>query len=129
MSHTNLARKLRANQTDVESRMWQQLRARRFCNLKFKRQVPVGRYIADFLCESEKLIIEIDGWDHAHQLAEDEVRSRDLEALGYRIICSSSTDVRHKLADVLHELKSYIGEGRPHLPSSALRAPSPQGEG
>ena len=109
--------------------MWQQLRARRFCGLKFRRQVPVGRFIADFLCESEKLIIEIDGWDHAHQFAQDEARSRDLESLGYRIIRFSSTDVRHKLADVLHELKSYIGEERPYLPSSALRAPSPRGEG
>ncbi|MEO8408867.1 MAG: endonuclease domain-containing protein, partial [Oxalobacteraceae bacterium] len=61
----NNAKTLRANQTDAEQQLWYHLRAHRFMNLKFKRQKPLGRYIADFLCLELRLIIEIDGGQHA----------------------------------------------------------------
>jgi very-short-patch-repair endonuclease len=52
---------LRARQTDAELRLWYHLRARRFMHLKFRRQVPLGRYIVDFLCTEYRLIVEADG--------------------------------------------------------------------
>ena len=107
---THFARHLRREQSDVEALMWTQLRARRFCNLKFRRQVPVSRYTADFLCESEKLIVEIDGWQHTEQAKADEARSRVLESYGYRIVRFWSDDVRYRLSDVLEELKAHVGD-------------------
>jgi very-short-patch-repair endonuclease len=55
------AKSLRTNQTEAEARLWYHLRAHRFMGLKFKRQKPVGRYIADFVCCERRLIIELDG--------------------------------------------------------------------
>lgn len=61
------ARNLRQNSTDVERVLWQQLRNRQLSGYKFKRQVPIGFYIVDFLCSSTKLIVELDGGQHAEQ--------------------------------------------------------------
>lgn len=55
---------MRSNQTPFEHILWEVLRANRFENLKFKRQVLIGNYIADFVCEDKKLIIELDGSQH-----------------------------------------------------------------
>ena len=60
----NNAKELRKNQTEQEKRLWYELRNRRFFNLKFKRQVPIGNYIVDFLCVEKMLIIELDGGQH-----------------------------------------------------------------
>ncbi|MEQ1599404.1 MAG: DUF559 domain-containing protein [Methylotenera sp.] len=63
MPHKNIefAKKLRANQTDAEHKIWHALRAGRLMNYKFKRQVPIGDFIVDFVCFEQKLIVEIDG--------------------------------------------------------------------
>ena len=133
------SRKLRAEQSDGEARLWTQLRGRRFLELKFKRQVPVGPYFADFLCESEKLIVEVDGWQHNEQMAYDAERDDYLAELRYRVVRVDSHQVHSDLAQVLYDLKQFVGdeikaddkhggEGV-HFPSSALRAPSPEGEG
>ena len=59
------ARILRKNQTKAEQLIWNQLRAKRFQNYKFRRQQPIGPYIVDFYCSSKKIIIELDGSSHA----------------------------------------------------------------
>ena len=61
------AKNLRKNSTDVEKILWQQLRSRQLKGYKFKRQVPIGSYIVDFLCPFTKLIVELDGGLHAEQ--------------------------------------------------------------
>jgi very-short-patch-repair endonuclease len=66
------AKALRSNQTDAEQRLWYHLRAHRFMGLKFKRQKPIGRYIVDFVCMERRLIIELDGGQHAEQLGYDQ---------------------------------------------------------
>jgi very-short-patch-repair endonuclease len=58
------AKQLRKSMTEAETKLWHALRAKRFENFKFKRQVPIGRYIADFACLSHKLIVEVDGSQH-----------------------------------------------------------------
>src|SRR5262245_8974510 len=63
MKH-HFARQLRRNQTDVERKLWYALRNRRFAGFKFRRQQPVGPYVADFVCFEKKLIIELDGSKH-----------------------------------------------------------------
>ena len=68
------AKALRSNQTEVEERLWYHLRAHRFMGLKFKRQKPMGRYIVDFVCVERRLIIELDGGQHAEQTVYDQQR-------------------------------------------------------
>jgi hypothetical protein len=59
------ARELRHNQTDAEHKFWKQVRNRRLAGLKFRRQRPIGSYIADFICIEKRLIVELDGGQHA----------------------------------------------------------------
>ena len=81
----DFARKLRRNQTPAERRLWYLLRDRRLGNAKFRRQVPVGPYIADFLCVVSRLIVEIDGGRHASS-TRDAVRDAWLAAHGWRVV-------------------------------------------
>ena len=64
MNKKDFARQLRQNSTDAERRLWSRLRGRRFSAYKFRRQAPVGEYIADFICYERRLIIELDGGQH-----------------------------------------------------------------
>ncbi|MDR6841656.1 endonuclease domain-containing protein [Pseudoxanthomonas sacheonensis] len=65
------ARKLRNSATDAEQRLWQHLRLKQLGGFKFRRQVPVKSYIADFLCHELKLVVELDGGQHVEQSAYD----------------------------------------------------------
>ena len=79
------AKQLRRTMTDAETRLWHELRAKRFERYKFKWQVPIGRYIADFVCFDLKLIVEIDGSQHEGS-ATDVVRDHWLSAQGFRVL-------------------------------------------
>ncbi len=83
-----LARDLRRNSTMPEQKLWEQLRNRNCGEFKFLRQVPIGPYIADFVCREKKLVIELDGWTHStpDETARDASRSSFLKAEGYRVI-------------------------------------------
>jgi very-short-patch-repair endonuclease len=79
------AKHLRRNMTDAETKLWQELRAKRFEHYKFKRQQPIGKYIVDFVCLSRRLIVEIDGSQHEGSHS-DVVRDAWLTAQGFRIL-------------------------------------------
>jgi very-short-patch-repair endonuclease len=79
------ARELRVNSTDAERRLWSLLRDRRLDGHKFRRQYPVGSYIADFACFEQMLIVEADGGQHADSL-NDERRTNWLQSQGWRVI-------------------------------------------
>jgi len=83
---TGFARALRRNSTDAEKRLWKHLRGRAFAGWKFRRQHPVGGYIADFACPECKLIIELDGGQHMAAHEADERRTSELNRLGYRVL-------------------------------------------
>jgi adenine-specific DNA-methyltransferase len=80
------ARELRKNLTDTERLLWSKLRNRRFARFKFRRQVPIGPYIVDFVCFEQKFVIELDGGQHTLQSGYDTARTRWLEAQGYRVM-------------------------------------------
>ncbi len=82
---TTFARKLRREMTEAERRLWSALRGRRFSEFKFRRQVPIGPYIADFLCFSHKVIVEVDGGQHSESVA-DEKRDAWLKAQGFFVL-------------------------------------------
>jgi very-short-patch-repair endonuclease len=79
------ARALRAGMTESERRLWSRLRLEQL-GVKFRRQHPVGKYIADFACLSPKLIVELDGSQHAEQREYDEARDGDLREQGFAVL-------------------------------------------
>jgi very-short-patch-repair endonuclease len=118
------AKKLRANMTDAERRLWYRLRAHRFDGQKFKRQVPVGSSVVDFACLGRKLVIEVDGGQHADN-RNDDVRDSYLRREGFRVLRFWNNDVLRNTEGVLEVIVSALASPSP----GALRAPpSPQGE-
>lgn len=97
---TPVARQLRQNQTEAEKQLWSHLRARQLLGIKFVRQYPIGGYVADFACRSLKLVIELDGGQHADNAA-DEARTREIERCGYRVIRFWNNEVLANLPGVL----------------------------
>jgi very-short-patch-repair endonuclease len=99
----NFARQLRRNQTDAENRLWRHLRNRRLLGLHFRRQHPIGRYFADFACLELRLIVEIDGGQHADPLGQERDRTRTaaLEERGYEVIRFWDNDVLRDTQAVL----------------------------
>jgi very-short-patch-repair endonuclease len=86
------AKNLRQAMTDAEQRLWYRLRAHRFSGYKFKRQVPIEPYVVDFACLNAKLIIEVDGGQHAES-KRDEARDAYLQRKGFRILRFWNHDV------------------------------------
>ena len=140
------ARKLRRNSTDAERKLWRALRTK-LPDFKWRRQMPVGPYFIDFACFAEKLVIEIDGGQHASATDYDRQRSAFLEAHGYRVIRFGNHDVLGNTGGVLEQISLSLGRGKeqpmlrkgevdraspqPTSPSrsSAAVPPSPTGEG
>lgn len=111
------ARNLRVNQTDAERRLWSHLRNRAFFGFKFRRQTPVGPFIADFLCEERKLIIELDGGQHDAQAEADARRSNYLRSQGYRVIRFWNNDMLANTEGVLTLILAALREA-PHPPTA-----------
>jgi very-short-patch-repair endonuclease len=84
--HHDLARELRKNMTDAERRLWGRLRGREFGNFKFRKQSPIGGFIVDFVCFELKLIVELDGDQHARSVEEDSARTGWLKSQGFRVL-------------------------------------------
>ncbi len=100
------ARKLRREMTDAEVRLWQELRGRRLDGLKFRRQMPVGIYVADFLCADAGLIVELDGSQHAES-ERDRVRDAKLAGRGFRVLRFWNDDVLRDIDSVCDTIIGY----------------------
>jgi len=118
---TGIARKLRREQTDAEQLLWSTLRSRQISGLKFRRQFPLPPYVADFCSEKARLIVELDGGQHAETIDDDEIRTEFFQRRGYRVLRFWNNDVLTNVEGVVEEiLKATI---LPHL------SPLPPGEG
>jgi very-short-patch-repair endonuclease len=93
------ARTLRERMTDAERKLWFALSDRRFAQFKFRRQVPVGPFVADFVCFEARLVIEVDGGQHAESLA-DERRDRWFTANRFTVLRFWDNDVLANLEGV-----------------------------
>ena len=102
------ARRLRREQTAAEQVLWRHLRTKRMCNVKFRRQHPVGPYFVDFCSIQRKLIVEIDGSQHADRSAEDKVRSSFLESYGYCVLRFWNHQVLDSIDEVLAEIEKFL---------------------
>jgi very-short-patch-repair endonuclease len=103
------ARQLRAEIVNAELKLWQRLRNRQLDGLKFRRQTPVGKYIADFVCHEMKLVVELDGPSHDERKDHDTLRTAFLESQGFRVIRFLNEDVHRSIDDVLRAILRECG--------------------
>jgi very-short-patch-repair endonuclease len=124
------AKALRANMTEAERRLWYFLRAHRFRGMKFKRQSMIGRYIVDFVSFQRRIVVEVDGGQHADNEA-DLQRTRWLEHQGFRVLRFWNNEVLSNTGGVLDTIMAATVRANPS-PGPPLRGapPSPtRGEG
>jgi len=103
-----LARKLRRNTTDVERLLWNYLRDRQLDGFKFKRQQPLGNFIVDFICFESKLIVELDGGQHAEDMEADLIRTRWLASQGFQVIRFWNNDVLQNIDGVWQVISEHL---------------------
>ena len=118
------ARRSRAQPTTTELILWRLLRHRGLAGLKFRRQVPIGPYVADFACLKARLLIELDGGQHSQDeaAAKDEARTRWFEREGYRVVRFWNAELSENLNGVLDTLYAAL-YGSPHSEAVALPTP------
>jgi very-short-patch-repair endonuclease len=102
------ARAMRREPTPAERKLWHALRDRRMQSLKFRRQAPVGPYVADFLCIAHRLVVEVDGSQHAES-AKDEKRDAWLMREGYRVMRFWNHEILRNQEGVLATIADACG--------------------
>ena len=112
------ARRLRKNPTEAEQRLWSRLRRRQLDGHFFRRQAPIGRYVVDFVCAERKLVVEVDGGQHARQIRRDAKRTAWFESLGYEVIRFWNNEVLRQTDAVEEAIREVV--------EPCLRTPSPQ---
>lgn len=117
---TEHARSLRIGQTDVEKRLWRELRNRQLDGFKFRRQHGIGPYIVDFICIEAGLVVELDGGQHAEQVSYDSRRSDFIESAGYRVVRFWNNEILENTEGVLERIRELLAV-------SPSPRPSPQG--
>ncbi len=110
-----IARRMRKVMTDAELKLWNELRAHRLMGLGFRRQLPVAGYIADFACPEFKLIVEVDGTQHADETVQqaDANRTEMLERLGWTVLRFWNDDVLKDIDGVCNHIVAWAEERRP----------------
>jgi very-short-patch-repair endonuclease len=102
-----IARRLRVNQTDAETVLWNRIRNRQIDGHKFVRQEPIGNYVCDFVCRERLVVIELDGGQHNESTA-DAIRDHRLAEDGYRVLRFWNNDVLGNLDGVLTTIQSEL---------------------
>jgi very-short-patch-repair endonuclease len=102
------ARELRQQMTPAEGVLWDRLRSRRLGGYKFRRQHPIGPYIADFYCAMRRLVVEVDGKVHNGQAEADEQRSRRMADYGYRVLRVSNQEIESDLESVMNRILCHF---------------------
>ena len=121
------AKRLRRDLTEAERKLWKVLRSRQFEGAKFRRQQPIGPFIADFVCHENRLIVEADGGQHAERVS-DRGRTAFLEVAGYRVIRFWNNEILENLDGVARLIVTALAT--PHPARAAHESPSPsRGEG
>jgi len=105
---------MRRKMTAAEVKFWNAVRAHRLMGLGFRRQMPIGGFIADFTCPEHRVIVEIDGPSHSHdrEITRDRLRDDALRALGWRVIRFTNDEALNHIDDVCTHLLRVIGIGR-----------------
>jgi crossover junction endodeoxyribonuclease RuvC len=104
---TQRAREMRAALTPSEQRLWLALRGGAL-GVWFRRQVPLGRHIGDFVAASARLVVEVDGGYHAQRRAADARRDRALQRLGYRVLRLEAALVTHRVEEAVAQIRAAL---------------------
>ena len=116
----DLARQLRQESTPFEQSFWQHVRGGRFSGFKFRRQQPLGPYIADFVCQQARLVVELDGSQHAEAGEYDRSRDAWLHEEGYRVLRVWNSEWSTQREAVLEKLWQMLQEGPLPSPPTPL---------
>jgi adenine-specific DNA-methyltransferase len=103
--------------------LWSKLRNRQLAGFKFRRQQPIGRFVVDFVCLEHRLVIELDGGQHAMQLPDDQARTQYLNIEGYRVLRFWNNQVLQEVDSVLEVIDEALADS-----SNPSPTPLPQGE-
>ncbi len=124
------ARELRRDMTLAERKLWQVLKGRGLDGHRFRRQHPLGPYIADFACLEAGVVIEVDGCQH-HDSEQDGHRDRYMQSIGFKVLRFWNNDVLANLEGTCAVIGQALAERRPHpsLPSLAHPLGAASGEG
>ena len=133
---THMAKILREQSTTAERLLWQQLRSKQLEGYKFRRQEPIGRYIVDFVNYEKRIVIELDGGQHAIDKENDQIRDNWLKAEGFKVLRFWNNEVFENLEGVLEVMRKELlspspnpsHQGRGDIDSSSLRGISLTGE-
>ena len=121
------AKRLRRDLTEAERKLWSVLRNSQLEGAKFRRQQPIGTFIADFVCQDQRLIIEADGGQHAVS-GDDARRTIFLESKGYRVLRIWNNDILENIDGVARVITTALST--PHRARARHESPSPsRGEG
>jgi very-short-patch-repair endonuclease len=114
------AKQLRQTMTRAETLLWRYLKANRIDGLGFRRQVPIRNYIADFICLSAKLIVELDGESHDFEERQKADQNRDafFAADGFRVLRFTNEQVMSNLEGVVEVIRQTAASGASGLPPS-----------
>ncbi len=123
-----VARRLRKNPTDAETHLWSRLRRKQIDGFRFRRQVPLGAYVADFVCFEARLIVEADGGQHAERAA-DKTRTAWLEAQGFKVLRLWNNDVLGNTDGVVAAIRSALARHPPHAMHPPPQPSPARGEG
>ena len=102
---TNLAKTLRKRSTDAELILWQRIKARRLEGIKFRRQQPIEDFIVDFLSFEKRIIIELDGGQHAEDRQKDRERDKLLTKAGFKVLRFWNNEIFENLDGVLERIQ------------------------
>jgi very-short-patch-repair endonuclease len=109
------AKALRQSSTDAENLLWYRLRNRQLLDLKFRRQRPIGKYIADFTCLEIRLVVELDGGQHVNQEAYDRTREEEMKRLGFSTLRFWDNDVLKETDAVMEKIRQLAETLTPAL--------------
>ena len=96
-----IAKNLRKNSTDAERLLWRQLRAKQIQGCKFRRQEPTGNYVVDFICFEKRLVVEVDGGQHAIEIQKDRERDDWFKKEGFKVLRFWNNEVLGNIEGVL----------------------------
>src|SRR5438128_1331470 len=117
------AQQLRREMSRTEWRIWYRLRGRRLLGRKFRRQVPIGPYFADFACLEARLVVEVDGEHHGDQLVHDARRDRWLGEMGFRVLRFWVAELDENIEGVIETIAEALSTSQlPHPPPTSPRA-------
>jgi very-short-patch-repair endonuclease len=102
------AKLLRNKMTPEEKLLWEKLKNKQLCKLRFRRQHPIGTYIADFYCHAALLVVEIDGKIHLQQKEEDQNRTIEIESFGIKVVRFTNEEIKVNMEQVIQQITQIV---------------------